>query len=87
MTEATANQKMTLTFNVIEATVTQELEIVASGVTEEGVIQGLNDGSYATTMAHDNEQKCIISLSDDSVIARILEQEVDGEYTEYKSLD
>lgn len=79
----TVNDEMTITFVVTEASVTQRLEIVNPDYSKEAIIDGLNEGTLATTMWHGKAPKSIMEIDSDRTVAFIVEQEVEGEYEDF----
>jgi hypothetical protein len=74
----TENTKIQLAFDIVRATVHQEIEITNNSYDEDSIIEGLKCGELATGMQR------IIVVSTCESIAVVLSQEIDGEYEDYR---
>lgn len=70
----------------LNGTVTQEIELINSEYSYEGVLNGLKDGSLSTTTWYDNDvgKPAYVSTQDDKLVARIISQEIDGSYEDFE---
>ena len=63
----------------------QRLIIVDENYDEESIIEGLQSGDLFTTMEHEKDHEpTLVKLPEMTVVAKIISQEVNGEYTDYR---
>lgn len=78
-----------LAFDIEAASCHQVIEIIDETYSEESIIEGLSDGSIVTTTWHNqgtssNENNFIEVLETGHQIAIVKNQEIDGEYSEFR---
>lgn len=74
-----------LRFDINVASVVQMVLIVDDSYDEDSIVSGLQSGELVTTTWFGGEaDKAIRELSTGNVIAKIMSQEVDGEYSEFR---
>lgn len=74
-----------LAFDIDLATCHQIIEILDTDYNEEKLIEGLNKGELFTTTWYDNGfTQYIDKASDGNAVAKILSQELDGEYSDFR---
>lgn len=75
----------TINFNIC-GSVVQVLDIIHPEYDEERIIDELGSGTILTTTWFDTEDKHkpAISLHDGTIIAYLLSQEIDGEYSDFE---
>lgn len=81
----------TLLFSA-NTTMVQQIVIIEPNLTKEDIVSGLKNGTYATTIAHQQStnrfQPVIIELPSMKPVANILSQETeDSDYGDYKLED
>lgn len=63
----------------------QRLIIIDTNYDEKSIIEGLKSGDLCTTMGHDDaSESCLYKLPEMSVVAKVVSQEVQGEYEDYR---
>lgn len=77
-----------LSFDIVAGGVDQELEVINESYDEESIIEGLKCGNLATTIGHDIGNSQYISVvATDERIAKIISQDSNGEYEDYREYD
>jgi hypothetical protein len=71
-------------FDVVAGTVTQTVRILDDDYDEESIVEGLDSGVLVTTMGHGEEASSIDVTATGEVIGIIVDQEVDGEYEDFR---
>lgn len=74
---------LTIRFDV-DGSVTQTLKLRDPAYDESFLYDGLNNGMLATTLAHGDSPATIINVTSGEVIADIVAQESDGEYSDFE---
>lgn len=78
---------MTIRFDV-SGTALQEIEIFDGvNLSEEEIVKGLRNGTMLTSTWHEGrETDALITMVGGEPLARIVSQEIDGEYLDYESV-
>lgn len=73
-----------IAFDIESGSITQTIEILNNDYDEDSIIEGLNDGTLATTTWHGSGLPEVIMVKTDEVIAIVQSQEVSGEYIDFR---
>lgn len=68
----------------ITATCHQEIVIYEYGITENDILKGLKNGTYITSTWINEDNETILEDKNGKVIGKIISQEIDGEYENYR---
>ncbi|KZX74675.1 hypothetical protein A3715_15265 [Oleiphilus sp. HI0009] len=74
-----------IAFDIVRGSGDQLIRIVDKDYDEDSIVEGLSDGSLATTLWHDLESpNSVINVATGNAIAYVVSQEVDGEYKDFR---